>query len=135
MPNSLFQDASKKNVVGLNGYTYSSAPCICLTGKTNQYSLDHGLMHTATAKGLEDIIKAGGTVTYSKARDIACNAAAAVVKDDNGEPACTAECLAVQLDAYFNPRSKTGKANDIKVRQVDGKSGKKYPNGLTGDDK
>ena len=128
MPNVLFQGSrgvNSSNVDGVKGYTMKSAPCICLQGHS-QNEGDHGKVHDETADGLGKAIAKGG-FDYEQARDIVCKAHTTAIKDDTGKPACKGECLAAQLDVYFNSRSQTGDANDIKVQQSDGTSAPKVP--------
>jgi uncharacterized protein DUF4150/HNH/endonuclease VII toxin of polymorphic toxin system len=121
VPNSLLQGSrgnNLTNVDGLKGYTMESAPCLCVTGEGQVE--DHGKVHDLQKKELRDRLGAGGEVTFENAKTSGVKAHNQVIKDDEGKPACKAECLEAQLDAHFSSRSKTGDPNDIKVRQRDG---------------
>jgi len=122
IPNCLLQgtrNIASTNAPGSKGYTLSSAPCCCVKGRT-QTQEDHGKIHDATKDSLRDILSNGGEITYDNVKKHALKAHNQAVKDDNGQPACKADCLGAQLDAYFNSRSETGDANDINLYQKDG---------------
>jgi|RhiMethySRZTD1v2_1073278.scaffolds.fasta_scaffold00065_7 uncharacterized protein DUF4150/HNH/endonuclease VII toxin of polymorphic toxin system len=129
IPNSLLQSErgnNLTNVDGLSGYTMRSAPCCCATGKS-QYEDDHGKIHDKTKKKLQQRLDNAEPIDYEYVRDSACKAHVQAVKDDDGKAVCKAKCLAVQLDAYFQQRSKDGNPDNIKLRRQDGSTGKKYP--------
>jgi len=122
VPNSLLQGSrgnNLTNVDGLKGYTMESGPCCCVTG-TSQTAEDHGKIHDLQKAELRDILSGGGEVTYEKAKNSGVKAHNQVIKDENGKPACKAECLGAQIDAYFKSRSKNGNPDGIKCRQRDG---------------
>jgi uncharacterized protein DUF4150/HNH/endonuclease VII toxin of polymorphic toxin system len=128
LPNSLFQgtrNVNSSNVDGLSGYTMKSAPCCCVDGHS-QTEGEHGEIHEDTKTALRGAL-AGKGFDYEFAKKTVAKAHCKAVKDDSGKPACKAECLEAQLDAYFSSRSTSGDPNDIDVRQVDGATGKVFP--------
>jgi hypothetical protein len=131
VPNSLLQGkrgSNKTNVDGLKSYTMKSAPCCCASGKS-QTEGDHGKIHDGTQKRLRRVLESGKKVTYDIAKKSAVQAHCDAIKGDDGKPACKAECLEAQLDVFFASRSKTGDPNDIKLRQQDGATAKKFKTG------
>jgi hypothetical protein len=123
IPNSLLQSErndSSTNVDGLKeSYTTSQGPCCCVTGKT-QTQKDHGKIHDDTKEGLRSLLEKEEEVTYEKTKKIASKAHTDAIKNKDGSAACKQECLEAQLDIFFNSKSETKNANDIKFRQQDG---------------
>jgi Domain of unknown function (DUF4150)/GHH signature containing HNH/Endo VII superfamily nuclease toxin 2 len=141
LPNSMLQEEGMRgqagsNVPGLknvgpNAYTEKNGPSVCCSGKpgVSKPIGTHKQMHDRTKRKMRAILMKGKHVDYETARSESCDAHNETFKDDKGKPLCSKECLEAQIDAHM---TKTGTGGEIKVRQVDGATRKKFDKYKTG---
>lgn len=136
LPNSMFQASGERggpasNVPGLKKrgktpYNEQGAPCCCVESDEQSQNGDteHGEIHKATKEAFLDIMSTED-LTYEKAKKAATEAHTDVIRDEDGNSRCKAECLEAQLDIYFSKVSsgRKGDPNNIQVRQVDSMTG------------
>ena len=76
---------------------------------------DHGKIHDRTKKKLQARLDDGLPIDYDFVKNAACKAHVEAVKGPDNTAVCKAKCLAVQLDAYFEQRSKGNDTSEIKA--------------------